>query len=171
MITITKAKPEHSKLIATLGKQTFFESHGHSASKKDVANFISKTYNEATVLKEFENKNSVYHLLYVDQTLAGFSKIQLQTPNINISDQNITKLDRIYLLEAFHGKQLGAKLLDFNIKLSKQNNQNGLWLVVWVENHKAINFYKKKGFEIVGVYDFKISETHSNPNHVMFLKH
>ncbi|MEQ3664907.1 MULTISPECIES: GNAT family N-acetyltransferase [unclassified Olleya] len=171
MIKIIKATPEDSKLIATLGQQTFRESHGHSAPKEDIDRFILNTYNTDAIFKEFENKKAVYHLLYYDNQLAGFSKIQLETPNANLSDKNITKLDRIYLLDAFQGKQLGVTLLDFNIALSKQHNQNGLWLVVWVENKKAIQFYNKKGFKIVGAYDFNISKTHSNPNHVMFLEY
>ncbi|EPR74490.1 transcriptional regulator [Winogradskyella psychrotolerans RS-3] len=171
MIEIIKADAEHSQLIAELAQQTFFESHGHSASKDDINNFILKTYNAEAIRKEFENKQVAYHLIYDNEILAGFSKIELQCPNINISEKNITKLDRIYLLEAFQGKQLGVKLLDFNIALSKKQHQNGIWLVVWTENNKAVNFYKKMGFKIAGAYDFQISETHTNPNHVMYLEY
>ncbi|REE08141.1 ribosomal protein S18 acetylase RimI-like enzyme [Winogradskyella pacifica] len=171
MVDIIKANAEHSDLIAKLAQQTFSESHGHSASKEDINNFILRTYNTEAIRKEFENKQVDYHLIYFNKTIAGFSKIELQCPNININDKNITKLDRIYLLEAFQGKQLGVKLLDFNIALSKKQHQNGIWLVVWTENQKAINFYTKMCFEIAGAYDFKISETHTNPNHVMYLKY
>ncbi|AUC77604.1 GNAT family N-acetyltransferase [Olleya sp. Bg11-27] len=171
MVEIIQANAEHSDLIAKLAQRTFSESHGHSASKEDINNFILRTYNTEVIRKEFENKQVDYHLIYFNKTIAGFSKIELQCPNINISEKNITKLDRIYLLEAFQGKQLGVKLLDFNIALSKKQHQNGIWLVVWTENQKAINFYSKMGFEIAGAYDFKISETHTNPNHVMYLKY
>ena len=171
MVDIIKANAEHSELIAKLAQQTFSESHGHSASKEDINNFILRTYNTEAIRKEFENKEIDYHLIYYNETIAGFSKIELQCPNINISDKNITKLDRIYLLEAFQGKQLGVKLLDFNIALSKKQHQNGIWLVVWTENKKAVNFYSKMGFAIAGAYNFQLSETHSNPNHVLYLKY
>ena len=90
---------------------------------------------------------------------------------MNIKDPNITKLDRLYLLKEYYGKKLGAKLVDLIIELSKQNHQNGIWLAVWKENQKALNFYLKAGFKIVGEFNFKISETHSNPNHIMYLKY
>ena len=80
--------------------------------------------------------------------------------------ENITKLERIYLLKEFY---LGAELFEYNVRLAKENNQKGMWLFVWVENERAVNFYKKNGFVIIGSHDFKISETHSNPNHQMFL--
>ena len=45
MVDIIKANAEHSELIAKLAQQTFSESHGHSASKDDINNFILRTYN------------------------------------------------------------------------------------------------------------------------------
>lgn len=171
MIKITQANREHSQIIAEIGKQAFWESHGHSASKEDINSFIAKTYSKAAINKEFENANILYHLVSFNDKIAGFSKIELNTSNVNIKDPNITKLDRLYLLKEYYGKNLGAKLVDLIIELSKQNHQNGIWLAVWKENQKALNFYLKAGFTMVGEFNFKISETHSNPNHIMYLKY
>ena len=78
-------------------------------------------------------------------------------------------MSRLYLLKAFYGLQLGKELFKFNIEFSKQHKQDGVWLAVWIENQRAIEFYRKMGFKIVGNYDFRISATHTNPNHIMFL--
>jgi len=169
MIKIIKATINHAELIAEIGKQSFWESHGESASKTDISTFISKTYTKDKLLVELENLKNIYHLIYYNNTIAGFSKIVLNTPNTNIENSNITKLDRIYLLKAFYGKKLGAELFDFNVKLAKKKEQKGIWLAVWVENLRAFNFYSKSGFKIVGKYDFQISSSHSNPNHIMYL--
>ena len=169
MIKIIKAEVEHAALIAEIGEKTFWESHGISASKVDINAFVSKTYTKEALVKELENKNNTYHLIYYNSKLAGFSKIVLNAPNNNIKPKNVTKLDRFYLLKAFYGQKLGLKLFDFNVALSKKNKQEGIWLAVWVENQRAINFYQKAGFKIVGEYNFQISPTHSNPNHIMYL--
>lgn len=171
MIKIVKAGIEHSELIAEIGKISFFESHGNSASAENINSFISKTYNKDAIFKEFEDAKTQYHILYVNDKVAGFSKIELSTSNNDINELDVTKLDRIYLLKEFYGQGLGSNLFDFNIQLSKKQNQKGIWLAVWVENQRAIKFYTKIGFKIVGKYDFKISETRSNPNHIMFLKY
>jgi len=171
MVKIIKANASHSELIVEIGKQTFLESHGHSASKESIQDYISRTYNKAAILKEFDNTNVNYHLIYCDRVIAGFSKIELHTTNKNIADTNISKFDRLYILESFQGKKLGAQLFNFNIELSKKQKQNGIWLAVWTENQKALHFYQKMNFKIAGAYDFKISETHSNPNHIMYLEY
>lgn len=88
-------------------------------------------------------------------------------PHIQI--ENVTKLERLYLLKEFYSLKLGLELFNFNLELSKQNNQAGMWLFVWKENQRAVSFYKKTGFKIIGNYDFKLTETHSNPNHQMLL--
>ena len=80
-------------------------------------------------------------------------------------------MSRLYLLKDFYGQNLGKILFDFNIEFSKQYNQTGIWLAVWIENDKAIKFYTKMGFTIVGSYDFRISATHTNPNHILYLEY
>ena len=171
MVQIIKATIEHTDLIVELGKQTFLESHGHCASKEDVHSFILKTYNKKAISKEFENAKVQYYILYYNGKAAGFSKIEINNSNKNVDDLNITKLDRIYILKEFYDLKLGSKLFDFNIQLSKKQQQKGIWLATWVENHRAIKFYMKKGFKIVGEYSYKIARTHSNPNHIMYLKY
>ena len=103
------------------------------------------------------------------EQVLGYSKLILDFPHPEIRFQKITKLERLYLLPECIGQGLGKALFDFNLSLIKTNQQKGIWLYVWKENETAIAFYQNKGFKIVGSFDFKISETHKNPNHLMFL--
>lgn len=169
MIQITKANSSDSELIASIGKQSFLDSHGHSASKKDMDHFIAQYYTTSAIVKEFSDPLVHYHLINYNDKIVGFSKIVLNNSNANIDELNVTKLDRIYLLKEYHGLQLGSKLFNYTIQVSKKINQKGIWLFVWMENLKAVRFYTKLGFKIVGEYDYQISETHSNPNHIMYL--
>ncbi len=169
MHNITKAKPTDAKILAQLAKETFLPAHGHSASKEDVDFYVSENFNEAKFKEEISNTENHYYLIYHNNKLAGYSKITLNTPNKNITSNTVTCLSRLYVLKEFYGLQLGKELFDFNIELAKQHQQQGMWLYVWIENKRAINFYTKMGFTIVGTYGFKISATHTNPNHVMYL--
>lgn len=169
MTTILTATPIDAKLLAELGKTTFLESHSHSASKKDIDNYVAHKFSVTEFERELKKKNHRYYILYYNEKPVGYSKIAFNVSDRNIPIKNTTKLERIYVLEEFQKLKLGLKLFQFNLDVSKKHNQSGMWLYTWIENHKAIRFYKKVGFKIVGSYDFKISETHSNPNHQMFL--
>jgi len=120
---------------------------------------------------DLNKHENLFHIIYSNGQAAGYSKINLNTPYPLIPSANVTKLERLYLLKEFHGLKLGLALFEFITDFTKKQKQDGLWLFVWIENQRAVSFYKKSGFEIIGKADFKISETHSNPNHIMFLKY
>jgi diamine N-acetyltransferase len=169
MHEIIKATEKDVALLSSLATNTFIESHGHSAPAADINNYIAEKYNEAILKEELSDPQNIYHIIYYDEKPAGYSKIVYNQPYENSVQQNITKLERIYILQEFYNVQLGKALLQFNVALAKQNQQAGMWLYVWKENTRAFNFYAKVGFIIIGSHNFKISATHSNPNYRLLL--
>ena len=170
MTAIVKADENDSHLLSKLATLTFIESHGHSAKSEDINHYAAEKYNADILKEELLDRKNIFHIIYHNNQAAGYSKIILNFPYHNSQTCNITKLERLYLLKEFYNLKLGLKLFKFIIDLIKKDDQNVIWLFVWKENQRAIDFYKKNGFVIIGSHDFKISETHSNPNHQMFLK-
>jgi diamine N-acetyltransferase len=170
MPEITKAAEKDTTVLVTLATTTFIQSHGHSAPAADINNYIAEKYNEAILNEELNDPQNIYHIIYHNEKPAGYSKIIFNQAYENSPVQNITKLERIYVLEEFLNLKLGLALLQYNIALAKQNQQTGLWLYVWKENTRAFNFYTKAGFIIIGSYNFKVSATHANPNHQLLLR-
>lgn len=170
MQQIIKAKIEHAKVLSEIAKASFIPAHGHSAPKEDIYNYLIQNFNEESFIAELKNPENQYYLIYYNEKIVGYSKVVFNQISKDIAANNATYMSRLYLLKEFYGLNLGKELFDFNINLCKRNNQSGIWLAVWVENQKAISFYKKMGFKKVGDYDFKISETHSNPNHILYLE-
>jgi len=171
MIQIVRAFEKDADLLSALGSKAFLESHGHGATPEANVSYVGKKLSTEAFSKELLLPEVFFHVLYVHGAPAGYSKIILNAAHSDIGDGLITKLERLYLLKTFYGLQLGQQLFDYNLKLSQANHQHGMWLYVWEENQRAISFYLRQGFEIVGAYDFEISPGHHNPNHVMFLKY
>jgi len=169
MISIDKATLVDYKTIVEIGKVSVEEAHRGSCSAKDLNEFLEKNYNNEAIKSELSDERNIYNIINVDGEPAGFSKIIFNSEHSNIQQKNITKLDRIYLSSKFFDRKLGFELLKFNIDISKKNNQSGIWLFTWTGNNRAINFYLKNGFSIIGSHDFQVTETHYNPNHQMFL--
>ena len=169
MISIVKGTEAHAPLLSELAKFTFLESHGHSAKETDIQAYVREKYTEAILKKELQDPENIYHILYNDDVATGFSKIVLNCPTENAGSNNIAKLERIYFLKEYYGSGFGQQLFDFIIRLAKESNQSGIWLYVWKENERAVKFYKRNGFVVTGSHNFKISETHSNPNYRMLL--
>lgn len=170
MHTIIKADSSYAKTLSKLSKETFLVAHGHSAPKEEINTYVSNNFNEENFIKELNDQKNIYHLIRYDNIIVGYSKIILNSKSTHLKSTNVTLLSRIYLLKDYYNLSLGKALFNFNISLAKSNKQSGVWLAVWTENHRAIDFYKKIGFKKVGDYDFKISENHSNPNHILYLE-
>ena len=169
MISITRATEKDFESIVNIGNISVEEAHRDSCSAKDMKEYLEKNYNDNAIKEELNNSKYLYHTLNYNGKQVGFSKIVLNSGYPNIVQQNVTKLDRIYLLKEFQELKLGFELLKFNIELAKKNNQSGIWLFTWIGNVKAVKFYLKAGFEIIGSTMFKVSETHSNESYQMFL--
>lgn len=168
MNKIIPATIDHCDQLTEIAKISFLDAHGTSAPKEDIDGYITKYFNVNAFIKELKNPENQYYLIFHEDLLAGYSKTIFNLPNENIREQNVAKLERFYLLKEFYGKGLAQQLLNFNRKISHENNQKGIWLAVWIENHRAIRFYAKNNFKKVGIYDFQISATHANPNHIMY---
>lgn len=169
MIEIIQPNILHAPIITELGAKSFIESHGHSASETDIRNYVSMHFNLSIFEKELSDPQNVYHLVFVNSVPAAYSKLRLNTPMPGNDEKHLCKLDRLYALKDFYDTGIGKHLFDVNVQYAKTHQQNGMWLYVWTENHRAIKFYEKQGFENAGDTYFKISETHSNPNYFMLL--
>lgn len=166
---IQKATINDSEYLAEIAKISFLDAHGTSAPEEDIEGYMAKYFNRNAILQELKNPENLYYLIYDANKLAGYSKIVFSVPNDNITERPIAKLERFYLLKAYYGKGLAAELLHFNRKIAQEDHQKGIWLAVWIENQRAINFYTKNNFRKVGSYDYQLSATHANPNHIMYL--
>ncbi len=170
MHSITEAKTEDAELLAEIGRTSWIEAHGSSAESEHIQFYVSQKYTKEVILEQIKSPSNKYYIVYWNGKPAGYSNLIINAKDSNVDLPDVAELDRLYLLSEFYNLKLGWELLNFNIKLAKENAQNGLWLYVWKGNERALSFYHKAGFEIVGSHDFKISETHSNPNHLMLLR-
>ncbi|OBZ82847.1 Protease synthase and sporulation negative regulatory protein PAI 1 [Choanephora cucurbitarum] len=73
-----------------------------------------------------------------------------------VGDNNAIELARIYVDKQCAGQGVGKKLMDTCFKKARNLGKKTIWLGVWEENLKAIEFYKKHGFRKVGSHTFKI---------------
>jgi ribosomal protein S18 acetylase RimI-like enzyme len=170
MISIIKATVQDYHYIAGIGKVSVADSHRDSCSAEDMHEFLERHYNSNAIKKELRDVNNIYYLIQYNDQPVGFSKIVLNSKHPNIRAENVALLDRIYIRKEFYGLKLGLELLNFNISLAKDNNQSGIWLYAWIGNIRAINFYQKAGFTIIGSHQYYVTKTHYDESHHMFLQ-
>ena len=171
MTSIVAATVDDISVLAKIGRRSLLESHGHSAPTEIMHAYVDEKFTEDAIAQELSDAANLFHIIYHNGKPAGYSKTICNQPLDQFPQQRLTKLERLYLLSEFYDLKLGHQLLQYNIDLSKQLGEDGMWLYVWKENERAMRFYGKWGFQIVGDGWFRLTETHANPNWQMLLKY
>lgn len=169
MISLQRLTPADAPLLSQVGGVSLIESHGHSAPAAVMQAYVAKSFSEDACKTELGDEANIFNAAFYKGEPAGYSKIVFHCPHPAIALQQVTKLERLYLLKDFYDLKLGHRLLEQAIDLSQKAGDRGMWLNVWKENSRAISFYEKAGFETVGESRFVLTETHANPNWVMLL--
>ena len=92
-------------------------------------------------------KDNYFFFAKTEGEVAGYIKLSISEPGYGIKDALALEIARIYVLKDKIGSGIGKALLEFAFSFAKNNNRNIIWLGVWENNHRAINFYKRYGFE------------------------
>lgn len=155
-IEIIKATGSDLETIQKISIQTFIETFAAVNTTQNIADYIKNSLNTEQLTAELNNVNSQFYLAYSDTEVVGYLKINFgdaQTESIN---ENALEVQRIYVLQNFHGKNIGQLLLDEVKKIAQITDVDSVWLGVWEENHRAIRFYTKNGFVVFDKHVFKM---------------
>lgn len=79
--------------------------------------------------------------------------VKIGTITLDDTDSKVTKLWNFYVEEDFRCHGFGFKALTKIIKRTKKD----LWLFVYRDNLRAINLYKKAGFQIINDNPFRLT--------------
>ena len=113
---INKASLLDLEELKGIAERTFIQSHGHSAAQDDIDHYIRRSFDLKSIQAELTSPWNLYYILISDGGIIGYSKIQMDISIPSHGLDRTCKLDRIYVLEDFHGKGLGKKLLEFGSK-------------------------------------------------------
>lgn len=153
-IEIRKATVSDLETIQKISIQTFTETFAAVNTPENIANYIKNSLNTEQLTAELNNLSSQFYIAYSNDEVVGYLKINFgdaQTESIN---ENALEVQRIYVLQNFHGKNIGQLLLDEVKKIAQITNVDSVWLGVWEENHRALRFYTKNEFVVFDKHVF-----------------
>lgn len=157
-VFIRQAVAADANLVSVLGAVTFYQAYFEQDTSANLANYCAESFALNKIREELENPNSTFFILYLNEKAVGYAKLRNAEKPAGVA-QNSIELQRIYLLERFWGKSVGALLLNHCLKSAQQKGFQALWLGVWEENKRAQNFYEKFGFRQVGNLTFPYGDT------------
>jgi len=118
--------------------------------------YLDEYFSLEKLTAEFNNKSSEFYFATIDTNVIGYLKLNFGQAQIELQDENALEIERIYVIKEFHGKDVGQLLYDKALQIARQKNVDYVWLGVWEENRRAINFYTKNGFVEFDKHIFKL---------------
>jgi ribosomal protein S18 acetylase RimI-like enzyme len=144
--------------LQKIGVQTFFETFSTWNTEENLKKYLDDGFSFDKLTSELANRNSEFYFASLDDKVIGYLKINFGQAQTELQDDKAIEIERIYVLKDFHGKNVGQLLYSKAIQVSIQKNAKYVWLGVWEENSRAINFYKKNGFVEFDKHIFKLGE-------------
>jgi diamine N-acetyltransferase len=157
-IQIKKVTENDIKFLQEIGSQTFYETFFAGNSEENMKTYLAKEFSIDKLKTELNNKNSEFYFATLHNKVIGYLKINFGQSQTELQDDKAAEIERIYVLKEFHGKNVGQLLFDKAIEIIKKKKADYVWLGVWEENPRAINFYKKNGFLEFDKHIFKLGD-------------
>lgn len=140
-----------AELLAQLGVQTFRDAFGRFIPPEDLEAYIVATYSTSIQMDELANSAKTFLIVESEGLAVGYAMLHAhEAPPVAVIE-NATELARLYLLRDSIGYGIGSALMRECTEESQRRAHQAIWLQVWERNERAIVFYKKWGFEVVGV--------------------
>lgn len=160
---VVEAPKDYIFVIRSLADRIWPHTFRDILSEKQITYMMDMMYSVSSLEQQMDNGHH-YLLLRENDEYLGYLSYEL-----NYKNSNLTKIHKIYILPSLQGKGLGRIFINAVKEIAMQNNNAGLSLNVNRYN-KAIEFYTRVGFNIVGSEDIDIGDGFLMEDYIMNLK-
>ena len=162
-IVIRHAQAKDAPALAESAAALFEQTYAGKMPARDLQDYIAQDFTPGQQLAELSDPAIITLLAEYNGALLGYAQVRRKAAPVAIDTSPGVELWRIYLDRSSHGRGIGKRLLAAVAQATRSMSSEHLWLGVWEQNPRAIAFYEKHGFRIVGSQAFEIgNETHND---------
>jgi ribosomal protein S18 acetylase RimI-like enzyme len=155
-INIVKTSLNNIDELQSIGRQTFYETFSAKNTEENMKIYLKEVFSTDKLIDELNNENVEFYFAISENSVIGYLKLNFGAAQTELKNDKAIEIERIYVLKEFHGKKVGQILFEKAIEIANQKNAEYIWLGVWEENTRAINFYKKNEFIEFDKHIFKL---------------
>ena len=157
-VALRRATLGDAPSLAVLAERTFRDSFSARNSPDNMDLHCARHFSPEIQAREIADRGLVTTLALEAGQFVGFSQMTLEKPHPHVAAKRPAELNRIYVVAALHGKGVAQALMQEALANAAAAGADCLWLGVWEHNPKAVAFYRKFGFEIVGSHPFMLGD-------------
>jgi ribosomal protein S18 acetylase RimI-like enzyme len=157
-IQIKRATINDIEFLQNISRKTFYETFSWANSEENMNKYLKEDLSIDQLSGELINRNSEFYFAMLNDNVIGYLKLNFGKSQTELKDDKAVEIERIYVLKEFQGKKAGQLLYERAVEIANQKNADYIWLGVWEENPRAINFYNKNGFVEFDRHVFKLGD-------------
>ncbi|MEO0525651.1 MAG: GNAT family N-acetyltransferase [Bacteroidota bacterium] len=161
-ISYGKAKLSDALRISVLLKTVYIQTYAVDGITFEFSNFITKRFSPKLIENVIKENPNQLIVAYLNGNPIGVAEI-IYDSRCPIRETPVPELSKLYVLERFYGKGIGYGLMTEAEKELQENGCREFNLEVYINNTRAIAFYKRQGYVSIGTVDFPMeSNTYEN---------
>jgi diamine N-acetyltransferase len=161
-IEIRRATPEDAGLLAEIGARTFRDTFESDNTEADMTDYLASAFSPAIQADQLKDAGTTFLIAHIDGSAVGYAKLRLGDAPSCIGGRVPVEISRFYADGPWIGRGVGAALMAASLRLSTEEGADIVWLDVWEKNYRALAFYAKWGFEVVGGQTFQLGSDLQN---------
>lgn len=157
-IIINTSSEKDLETLQNIGIQTFTETFAEDNTEEAMKKYLEESFNTEKIKSELNNPDSFFYIAWEEDNPVGYLKVNSGKAQTELQDETSLEIERIYVKKSHHGKKVGQLLYNQALETARHLNKSYLWLGVWEENLRALNFYRKNGFVEFDKHIFRLGE-------------
>ena len=154
-VKFRKWLPTDFEKVHDILKSSWYDAYSF-IPKEDLNYYLEKTYSIEELEKLFSSPNVICYVAEVENSVVAWLKLTIN------KDENKFYLSSIYVLPEFQKLKIGNKLFEITIDEAIKNGFDEIYIGVMIQNERALNWYRKIGFEFFKEEPFQMGNTSVN---------
>ena len=157
-IQIRHATTDDARMLSELGARTFYDTFAKDNTPENIAAYLKTSFSPEIQFHELAESDNIFLIAEADTKPSGYVQLILNSTEESLHGTRFLEIRRIYAVQDQIGKGVGKMLMMASIQEARQRGCDSIWLGVWEKNPRAIDFYKKWGFQEVGTHTFNVGD-------------
>lgn len=168
-LVIRKAEINDLENITVLKQQVWIATYAVEGLRKEFSNYVLSEFTLDKVRETILHKNKLLLVAQIENHIIGCIEIDFGSQCPISLEQNQPEIAVLYIFERYTRIGIGTELLIEALSKLKKMNFKAAWLTAYHKNERAIEFYKRNDFKIIGVDYFEM-DGNNYENKVMIVE-
>lgn len=155
-VRVRRANPTDNVLLSEIGAETFRDAFGAANTPEDMDEYLRSSFSPQVQAAELADRSSLFLIAEVGAETAGYARLRRGKAPDSILGASPVEIVRFYARSPWIGRRVGAALMAACLGEARAMGCDTVWLDVWEENARAIQFYERWGFVVVGAQPFRL---------------